>query len=151
MILDTLDQLSRYQIPHARDIITFMASQNPMDVADGEHEILGRELFVRVMSYEPKPAHENRFEAHRVHADVQLVVQGVELMQVAPLDQLKPLTEYDAKGDCQFFSASGFWTDLTVRANTFAIFFPGEAHRPACLYQDHRARVKKFVFKIKMQ
>jgi len=93
MIIDAITQLSRYSIPQKEKIIAFLKSRDLRSVPDGEHEIDGRELFVRVMSYTPKPAAENKFEAHRVYADLQYVVEGVELMQTAPADQLKPVTE----------------------------------------------------------
>ena len=150
MIIDHIKNLSRYNLPHKDAIIDFLKRQDPMTIPDGEHEILGRDLFVRVMSYEPKPANENRFEAHRIYADLQLVVGGCELMQTAPADQLVPMTEYDTQKEYQFFEAKGFINDSVIRSNEFAIFFPGEAHRPSCRYQDQESKVKKLVFKIKV-
>ncbi len=150
MILDTLEHLPRHAIPYADQILAFLKSRDPLTVPDGEHEIDGRNLFVRVMSYEPKPAQENKFETHRLHADVQYMARGIELMQVCPTDQLKPITEYDAKGDFHFFTSNGCITDLCVRQGEFTFFYPGEAHRPSCLYQNTRCSVKKLVFKIRI-
>ncbi len=150
MITDNIKQLSRYALPYKDKIIAFLESRDPNLVDDGEHEIDGRNLFVRVMSYEPKPAEENKFEAHRVYADLQYVASGIELMQTAPNDQISPITEYDPIKEYQFYKAGGAINDLVVRQGEFTIFFPGEAHRPSCLYKDQRVKVKKLVFKIKI-
>lgn len=150
MISDHINNISRYNIPNMDKILHYLSNNDPKQVADGEHEIDGRNLFVRVMSYEPKPAAENKFETHQVYADLQFVASGIELMQLAPADQLTPLTAYDAAGDYHFFSAKVAITDLVVREGEFTVFFPGEAHRPSCRYADNTNKVKKLVFKIKI-
>lgn len=150
MILDNIQQLKRYHLPQAEAILKFIATHDCINLPDGEIEIDGRNLFVRIMSYVPKASEQNRFEAHQVHADLQYVAQGVEMMQVAPLDALTPVTEYDAKGDFHFFTAKENITDLVVRKGEFAVFYSGEAHRPACLYKNNAVQVKKLVFKIRI-
>ncbi len=150
MILDHIDHLPRYALPYKDKIIAFLKAQDPKTVPDGEHEIDGRNLFVRVMSYEPKPAAENKFEAHRIYADLQYVADGVELMQVVSSDRLTPITEYLPEKEYQFFSAEKDITDLVVRTGEFTIFYPGEAHKPSCRHESNVGIVKKLVFKIKM-
>jgi biofilm protein TabA len=137
-------------IPKAVAILKFIAGHDCARLDDGEIEIEGRQLFVRVMSYTPKPAAENRFETHRIYADVQYVVSGTELMQTANASDLTPLTDYDQKQDYQFFKASGPMTDLIVKAGEFAVFYPNQAHRPACLFEGYTGPVKKLVFKVKV-
>ncbi len=150
MILDNIQDLKRYNFPKADAILKFIAENDCVNLPDGEMEILGRDLFVRIMSYVPKPADQNRFEAHQVHADLQYVAQGIELMQVAPPDALTPITEYDAKGDFHFFQAKENISDLVVRQGEFTVFYPGQAHRPSCQYRGYAGPVKKLVFKIKI-
>lgn len=150
MISDNIKNLKRYAVPMSEDILKFIAEHNCSQLPDGEMEIKGRELFVRIMSYVPKPAAENRFETHQMYADVQYVVIGSELMQTAREKDLTPLTENDAQGDYQFFKNSGATTDLIVEAGEFAVFYPTQAHRPACLYEGHKGTVKKLVFKVKI-
>jgi YhcH/YjgK/YiaL family protein len=150
MIVDNIDQLKRYAVPGSEDILNFIADHDCLYLPDGEIEIKGRQLFVRVMSYTPKPAAENRFEIHRIYADLQFLASGAELMQTARMKDLTPLTEYDAKGDYHFFKASGATTDLIVQAGEFAVFYPNQAHRPSCSYEGQKGAVKKLVFKIKI-
>ena len=151
MITDTIGCLKRYAVPQTGPILDFIARHDCAHLPDGEIEIEGRELFVRVMSYVPKPALENRFETHHVYADLQFVANGIEIMQTARVNDLIPLTEYDQKGDYQFFKNPCPVTDLIVKAGEFAVFYPHEAHRPSCLYEGYPGMVKKLVFKVKIK
>ena len=150
MITDSIDHLDRYAVPKTGAILKFLAEHDCENLPDGEMEIEGRKLFVRVMGYAPKPAAENNFEMHLLYADVQYLVSGSELMQTARTKDLTPLTDYDNKGDCHFFKATGATSDFIIQAGGFAVFYPTEAHRPSCLYEGYKGLVKKLVFKVKI-
>jgi len=150
MINDNIKQLNRYAVPKAEAILKFIAAHNCAELEDGEKEIEGRELFVRIMSYVPKPADQNKFETHEVYADLQYVATGTEIMQTAESRDLTPTTGYDAKDDYRFYNINGPVNSLVVRSGFFTVFYPNEAHRPSCLFDGHRGMVKKLVFKIKM-
>ena len=150
MITDNIDHLKRYAVPKTEAILKFIADHDCACLPDGEIEIEGRQLFVRIMSYTPKPAEENRFEIHRVYADVQYLVSGTEIMQTTRLKDSTRLTEYDPRGDYLFLKASGVTTDLIIQAGEFAVFYPNQAHRPSCSYEGYNGLVKKLVFKVKI-
>jgi len=150
MITDSINHLKRYAVPKSDAILKFIAEHDCAALPDGEMEIQGRELFVRIMSYTAKLAAENRFETHRIYADVQYVVSGSELMQTARLADMTPTTEYDDKGDYHFFKTSAVTNDLIVKAGEFAVFYPNQPHRPSCVYEGYKGLVKKLVFKVKI-
>ena len=150
MIFDRIENLKNYPVPKADAILDFIAKNDCVNFPDGEHEINGRDLFVRVMTYEPKPVEEGKFETHQVHADLQYIAAGIELMQVALPEDLTPVTDYDPKSDFCFYTLNGPATDFVVQAGEFTVFYPGTPHRPSCLYKDNRGKVKKLVFKIRM-
>lgn len=133
-----------------REIEKFVNSQDCTQIPDGEIEILGRDLFVRVMEYATGPAEEKRFEAHQVYADLQLVVKGEEVMGYALATNPEPATAYDQKADIQFFKNVKETASLWVPAGQFVVFYPGELHRPGCWVNSVSASVKKLVFKIKI-
>jgi len=150
MIFDRIENLFRHELPQADAVVSFLRANNVLKIPVGEIEINGRELFVRPSEYETKKPEEGKFETHRVYADLQFVVQGSEIMQTAPADVLEPLTEYDPKGDYQFFKASRDIASHLVHAGEFAIFWPNEAHRPCCSPQNTPVKVKKLVFKVRI-
>jgi biofilm protein TabA len=151
MIYDSINQLGRYDVPMAREIMAFLKEHRADDLPVGEIEIRGRELFVRPAEYQTRLPEEGRFETHQVYMDLQYVLKGAEIMQFAPSDRLTPATSYDVQGDYQFFMAGKDITDVVVRAGEFVVYYPGEAHRPMCQHGLGAESVKKLVFKIKMK
>jgi len=151
MIFDHISNLSRYNLPMAAEVSAFLKSNDASAIKGAEIEIKGRELFVRPSEYETRSPEEGKFEAHRVYADLQYVVSGTEVMQVAVSDGLVPLKEYDAAADCRFFRVDKGISGIFVPAGHFTVFFPGEAHRPCCHFDGKPGRVKKLVFKIRME
>ena len=150
MILDTVENLIKYtNIPHVDDIKGFLENTNIDALSEGDHPIKGEDLYVKVLKYLPKEADKNNFETHEIYTDVQVIVEGEELMQIAPLDFLEKKTDCEVEGDFQFFCANNYVSDIVVRKGQFIVFFPREAHKPGCLYQDIKNPVMKLVFKAK--
>jgi YhcH/YjgK/YiaL family protein len=148
VIIDSIQQLSRYDIPFQHDIARFLKTADLSALSVPEHIIDGRSLFVRPMTYQTRDPAQGKFETHRLYMDLQYVVKGSEIMETAPADALEPLTEYDPEGDYHFFTAKKDISRAVVRAGEFAVFFPGEAHRPCCSPADGVTDVSKLVFKI---
>lgn len=150
MIFDKIEHIGRYSFPFVNDIKAFLDRSDLLQLNSPEIEIQGRDLFVRIMRYTPKPAVENKLEAHQIYADVQVILSGREIMQVSPGAVIKPVTEYNREKDYQFFQVDESMTDLLVAARTFVVFFPGEVHRPSCLAAPGDGEVFKLVFKVRM-
>jgi YhcH/YjgK/YiaL family protein len=151
MIFDSIGQLGRYpDIPLINDVMIFLTRPDLHELKEPEIAIRGRELFVRVMRYHAKPAEQNRFETHRVYADVQVMLKGKEIMQTARPEDLSATTEYDQQNDYQFFKADQNISQLVVNPGEFVVFFPGDPHRPSCLAPDYDGENLKLVFKIRM-
>ncbi|MBL8012508.1 MAG: YhcH/YjgK/YiaL family protein [Candidatus Omnitrophica bacterium] len=151
MIFDKIQHIQNYSILYGPDIQSFLNRQDLHQLKDPEVEIRGRELFVRIMRYRPKVASENKFETHRIYADVQVVITGREIMQVAPNVSLVPSIPYNQDNDYQFYnSPARDVTDLIVTQQTFVVFYPGEPHRPSCLVSAQDGEVFKLVFKVRM-
>ncbi len=151
MIYDRLEHLHRYAISYVEDVRAFLNRKDLLLIKESEIELKGRDLFVRVMRYTPKSVSENKFETHRIYADIQVVLEGRELMQTAPVNELQPLTEYQPEKDYQFYRAEHNISSLIVERNAFVVFFPGEAHRPSCLVEKDDGEVFKLVFKVRVQ
>jgi YhcH/YjgK/YiaL family protein len=144
------DDLKRCtQIPFILDICAFVENTDCTGLLPGEIAIKGKDLFVRIGEYITEPQANKRFEAHRVYADVQYIVHGVEVIGVSHEKPLIPLTAYDASNDIQFFQTPKQVKNLVVSPKEFVLLLPGEAHQPGCVHQTP-ARIKKLVFKVKM-
>ena len=61
--------------------------------------VLSDDVYVNVMSYDPKPVEEAVAETHRVYADLQLILDGEEWMGCADIAAMTPLSAYDEQKD----------------------------------------------------
>ncbi len=71
-----------------------------------------------------------KLEIHRKYIDIQLVLSGNEEIGWKPtLACSQPEADFDASRDLGFFRDSpALWLPMT--ADTFAVFFPEDAHAP---------------------
>ena len=112
----------------------------------GKYEIDGKNVWASVQAYDPKEPHE-KFEAHKNYIDIQFIVSGKEYMECAYIDNCELMTEYNPEKDVAFYTASGDKVRLDCEANTFAIYFPEDVHKPGIKLVDG-VSVKKVVVKV---
>lgn len=90
-----------------------------------------------------------RFESHRRYIDIQVSLTGGEIIDWAPEGALPIEVDFQAGGDIAFHRAPAApAASLRLVPGSFAIFFPGEAHRPLCALESGPDRVRKVVFKV---
>lgn len=147
MVIDTLENCTRYETLHPRFKTAFDFLRNPAVYAmpAGRTDIAGDEVFALVQNYETKPIHEGKPEAHRKYIDIQFLADGEEYVGYAPLGNLKIAEAYDAGKDVAFYEGESWFTLL--QKGMFAIFFTQDAHLPS-RYTEKPSRVKKIVLKV---
>lgn len=90
-----------------------------------------QQMFVMVQGYTTEDRDSCRFEAHRRYIDIQLMLAGEEIIEVAPVGELTPDTPFDSERDAGFFKTpEAPCTRLILRPGDFAVFFPEDAHMP---------------------
>lgn len=117
--------------------------------APGRYPIDGERLFALVQQLETFD--NQRFEAHARYLDVQYLVCGSE--KIAYLPSGSPVTLLEdqlATHDIAFYQAEPPASELVLQAGMFAIFAPGELHRPCGAVGDPM-QIKKVVLKIQQQ
>lgn len=151
MIYDELSRLGQYC---KEGDLLWKAVRYAMDFdlsqPDGEYEVQGRDLYAVVVSYDTEPAEQRRFESHKKHFDVQIVVEGKERDDVAVgVDVLKVSEAYDDKKDFQFYEQPGEYLSFPLVPGRFAVYYPNDAHRPNCNL-DGVSRVRKICMKVRI-
>ncbi|ALP41270.1 YhcH/YjgK/YiaL family protein [Aeromonas schubertii] len=111
----------------------------------GRVTIDGDRLFCLVQEDLTQPADERLGEFHQEYLDIQLLLSGREWIGVGPQQyRLEGLTH--PHPDLWFVEVEQeSW--LAMRPGDFAIFYPGELHRPLCT-QGLPAPVRKLVVKV---
>ena len=116
---------------------------------DGEHEVEGRNIFAKVGSYNTSPAEERKFESHIYYADVQVILEGSERMDVSLKENLEPLGDYREDDDVIKLEAPDVYSSLAVTPGMFVVFFPQDVHRPNCSFNDI-SKNRKICMKVRM-
>lgn len=103
--------------------------------------------FVIEQSYQSKPRPEGFFESHRKYVDLQLIVAGEELMEVADIARLRVSEPYVEERDLVKYADVAGASLLRMRPGDAALFFPSDGHMPS-LQLHGPAPVRKVVVKI---
>jgi YhcH/YjgK/YiaL family protein len=150
MILDQLDNFARYECLGPRFVRAFHFLKT-LDLArpDGRCEIEGDAVYATLMSYGTKIPVDATHEVHRVYADVQFLIAGQETMYFTPANRLGPGGGYNGEKDFELCAKPLAPTTLLVHAGQFAVFFPGEGHKPG-LASLASEPVRKAVVKIRI-
>lgn len=121
---------------------------------NGDHSELGvYELdqegwFVNVHGYKTQPREECTWENHTKTIDIQYMIDGAECIDITPVEKLGTPVLYKPESDTQKFADSNLATSqIILRPGDFAIFMPGEAHRPKIAVGDS-TELRKLVVKI---
>lgn len=129
---------------------TFVKNTDLSKLESKRHDIDGENVYATVMEYTTKNEDAANFEAHRKYIDIQYMINGKEIMNIAPLETVtEVLIPYDELKDIEFMkvkSIVGYKADST----NFFLFFPGDAHRPG-MKDGENAPIKKIVIKVKIE
>jgi biofilm protein TabA len=98
--------------------------------------------------YLTKPRAEGRWESHCAYIDVQVIVAGEELMEVADMAYLAVAENLRPAKDVIFYRPFDGGSVLRVRAGEAAVFFPPDAHLPSLRTGAAATLVRKTVIKV---
>ena len=149
MIFDQITNSNLYYPLHPRIAAAFdYLNQTDLSTLDiGRHEIDGENLYAMLQQYTSKPRKQGFWEAHRRYMDLQVVIQGVEVIGYANINHLTQ-GEYDANKD--FLHLFGEGSFLTLQNSNFALLLPQDAHMTGIAF-GAPAPVKKIVIKISIR
>ena len=130
-------------------VIDFFRTADLCSLQTGKHVLTSNGTFASVQRYVTRESGE--FEAHRKYIDIQYVVSGKEVIELAERKDLGTETvPYDQDKDIEFYSSAENISRLHLKTGDSAVFFPSDAHKP-CLSDGERADVVKIVVKIPLR
>jgi biofilm protein TabA len=100
-----------------------------------------------IQKYTTKNREDQLFEAHNKYIDIQAVIKGCETIGWAPADSIDIVEPYTY--DIYKGTEPLVFTELVLNKGTFAIFYPGDAHKPSCDYRE-KGQIIKIVVKVKI-
>ena len=149
MILCPIACFARYRGLHPLfpAVERFLAEAALQDIPEGRLELQGDDLYVSSSPQaRTRAASEAPLEAHRSYVDVQVVLEGTDIVGWSPLAACRSASApYDPARDIIFFREAPTAL-ITVPAGHLVVLFPEDAHAP--LIGDGRT-VKKLVVKVR--
>lgn len=134
--------------PLLREAMEYLR-QCPADKPEGRYTIRGEDIYASVFTYQTGPAATKVFEGHRRYIDIQVVLSGVEMIDMVSSEGLSIKTPYDAEKDVIFYDSPKIFSSIVLRPGFFALLGPQDLHRPGvCLAQPET--VRKLVIKVRV-
>ena len=116
-------------------------------LAVGKYEVQGEEIFALVQEYTTQNQEEKKWESHEKYIDIQLIVEGQEIMGYAPVEGLEVKEDLRPESDMIFYNETLNGSNIKFTNGDYAIFFPEDAHKPGCAAVEC-SKVKKIVVKV---
>lgn len=146
MQLVDIYNMENVQSDAVRQCIDFACRNSLQAKAAGRYDIDGDEIYVAISEYQTASSETKAWEAHREYVDLQLVIQGEELVEVSPLSKMS-CGEYIPQRD--FLPCNGSAEKkVLLRKGVGLILFPEDGHKPG-VQNERPQQVKKAVFKIR--
>jgi len=130
MILDSLVNFDSYFCLNSdfEKAFDFLSRADLKDLPPAKYEIDGEQVFALIVNDCGRKKEEGLLELHRKYIDIQFVLSGTDDMAWKPAELCSsPIDKYDQEIDAQLFKDDPA-TWISVDANSFAIFFPQDAH-----------------------
>lgn len=129
------------------DALVQALSENPAQKQPDSYTLDGERLFMNVMTLTTQPPQEKKAELHRAYIDIQLLLEGCETIHFGLAESARELEEWHPEQDYQLCNDIDNSQSLTLEPGMFAIFMPGEPHKPGC-HDTRREPIKKVVIKL---
>lgn len=153
MIYDKLENCELYAgiSPYFAKAFAFMKANDLASLPLGRHEIDGDNAYLMVQEKNPLSDWDKGvWEGHRKYADIQLVVDGEEILGVRSIQDLPISQEYNEEKDFLLFQQEAEGIQLPLEKGDFAILFPQDAHRPGVRKPGGRTSSRRIVVKVRV-
>ena len=128
--------------------LEFLSSLREDDLSLGRHDV-NDAFYYNVQEYETKVDNLRHFESHIKYVDIQMLVSGVENLQVIDINRLQVETPYNETKDCLFYHPTNYAASTILRPGSAIILYPKDAHRTVA-YHEKPCCVKKVVGKVRV-
>lgn len=128
--------------------IEYLSRLSGDELSIGIH-VVNDSFFYTIQEYETDGDKEKYYESHRKYVDIQMLIDGEELMQVTDIKSLQEAVPYDEEKDVILYKPSNNSSGVILRPGSIIILYPKDAHRSENV-ANKRNKVKKIVGKIRM-
>ncbi len=145
MILDYLKNYKNYEkmLPNLEEGMELVRSIQ--DKPEGRYEGKG-DMYAMVQEGMTYDITDDKIETHRKYLDVQIVMEGREIMQWEGASKLEISETYNPETDFQFYKGVG--KEYEITEGMFYILFPEDAHKCRGKVGKEGEHYRKIVLKL---
>lgn len=129
--------------------VDYLLSVDVNSTQIGVKHIVNDYFYYSIQSYITKPAEQCNLESHRKYVDIQIMVDGRELMDIVDTSRLTVKEDYDAEKDTIFWNIPSRMVRTTLNAGDYVVLYPENAHRGA-VENKSSLKVIKIVGKVRI-
>ena len=145
MIYDTIENIKNYPgLGGVTKSLEFLARTDFSQIPVGKYELDGEKAYCMVQEYDTK-TDKKVAEAHKKYIDIQYMLEGEEIIAVAPISEPNKLVEEKPEKDVYFYECE--MEPLTLKAGTFMVLYPNDLHMPG-VAKGESAPCRKVVVKV---
>lgn len=150
MIYDSIKNIGRYKgiSTHLDKAIAFVEEQDLYALPLGKTEIDGDKVFINVMEAMTQPEQKLHFEVHKRYMDIQIDLEGTEVIAIG-LGKQEEIVPYDDAKDIGFYDAE-VSSPCIMGPGRFIVCMAEELHKPGMAYGSE-ACIKKCVIKVAVE
>jgi len=145
--IDTSEKFATFLPESIRQIFQKLRNGEFANLSQGRHEYKGDTIYISSDLYTTEKAETRKYEFHKRYADLQVVLEGEELIYLSSSGQSQPQEVASNSNDCWFVAGIQDQSALLLSAGSFLIILPETLHKPCCQTQQP-GKVRKLVFKI---
>ncbi len=148
MIFDTLENVKNYEgLGLVSTALEFLAKTDFKSMDLGRYELDGDNIYYMVQEYCTDPD-KTVSEAHKKYIDIQFMVEGEEIIGIAPISCEKTETQAIPENDVWFYECK---TELlTLFSGSFMVLYPNDLHCPGVATNGKAMKCRKVVVKVKV-
>ena len=152
MIYDKLKNCMQYAgiSPYFAKAFAFMLENDLNQLPVGKYEIDGTNAYLMVQEMELKDWENGVWEAHRNYADIQMALNGGEILGVRSIEGIAVSQPYNPTKDAELFDQKAEGTVLPLEKGDFAVLFPQDLHRPGIRKPGGERATRRVVVKVRV-
>lgn len=145
MIIGKINDCKRYEplVPGLTEEIEKLMKKD--SCVPGRYEM--EHGYYMIQAGKTTPIEDGVFETHKKYIDVQIVLQGEEILEWCESKKLKKESAYDSEKDVEFFSGRG--VPIRITQGMCYILFEEDAHK-ACCHIENPSQYVKAVLKFRI-
>lgn len=119
----------------------------PQQCEPGSYDLQGDDIYMNVMRFATQSAQSKKAEQHEKFVDIQILLEGEETIHYGVFDSARGCEKWHKEEDYRLCSVINCQQKVVLKPGMFAIFFPGEPHKPG-VQGAESIEIKKVVVKV---